>query len=194
MTDTKSVGAGLDPVDVCNLSRAELDERIAWVRGELMPHVVGRVRIPGGVALEIRNESGLEATVDHWLELERSCCGPLSWERRATSEPSRVRVEIGGVNPDGPMFARLPLLEGLEDEAASRWRRIAGASGIGSAIAVFVCCGLPMLLVPLLGAGAVGGFLRALDQPLPIALVAAGVTFLAWRAMQRRARPAEASG
>ena len=121
----------MEPIDVCSLDRAELDERIAWIRQELLPHVEGRVRLEGGVALELRDGPGIEAKLDHWIELERACCGGLSWERTAATGAGRLRVEIGGANPDGATFGRIPLLAGEEPRPhPSRRGRILRASGI----------------------------------------------------------------
>lgn len=102
--------AALDPIDVCSLDPEALAERIAWVRLVLVPHVLGRVRLPQGVALELEDAPGVSDRVDHWIELERRCCGGIRWARGVPSAASRHRIEIEGVDPDGPLFAAFPLL------------------------------------------------------------------------------------
>lgn len=174
-------GALVEPIDVCELSKAEVDERIAWTLRELMPWAIGRVRIAGGIALEFADRPGVVERLDHWVELERRCCGSIDWERTTSPLRGQVRVEIRGVNPESPVFAALPWTEIEEAKPPSstkrRVARILWASGLGTAVSLFVCCVLPLILSTLAGATLVASSLAWLDDPLWISLgaVAGGV-------------------
>ncbi len=97
----------VDPVDVCTLSGSGWSERVEWVRREIVPHAVGSERLADGLALELRDEPGLAAKLDAWSALERDCCAALSFERRESAIPGRLRFEIHGVDPDAATFAAL---------------------------------------------------------------------------------------
>lgn len=184
--------APLDPTEICTLSSEELSERIAWIRAEISPAALGRERIPNGVALEVADAPGLADRVDEWIALERQCCTSIDWQRRPSERRGQLRVEIGGVDPDGSLFAAWPL---LEDDASApsvdageggSISRLLRASGFGAGISFFVCCILPALLVAVFGASALAASLSWLDQPLWIGIGAVLASVAAWRRMGQR--------
>ena len=155
--------------------------------------MVGRVALVDGVALELADEPGLVDRVDEWIALERQCCSSIDWQRQPSLRRGQLRIEIGGVDPQGSLFAGWPLLEeakaGDAQEGAAI-ARVLKASGVGAGISFFVCCVLPALLVAVFGTSAVAASLAWLDQPVWIALGAVPISVIAWN---RIGWPARAS-
>lgn len=98
-----------DAAAACTLSPDGLAERLAWIRTEVVPHVVETERVDDGLALELAAAPGLAGTLERWIALERECCAGLSFARRASAAPGRLRLEIRGIDPDA---AALSLLRG----------------------------------------------------------------------------------
>lgn len=171
----------LDPVEVCTLSPDQLAERSKWIRSEILARALGKRRTDFGVAVEIADSPGMRERIDHWIELEGECCSSIRFERRESTEPGCVRVEIPGVDPDATFLDALP---DLDDDVSSAGParpetpggvgRFLRAGGIGALASIFTFCVLPMLLVSVLGAlfGGVAASvpLAALDDPLWIGL------------------------
>ena len=175
-------GPGLDPASVCTLPAVGLSERLAWIRREVLPHVLTREPLEGGLAFELRAAPELAARLDRWIELERECCSGLEFERVAGRRRGHVRLEIRGIDPDAALFADLP---GSAASPSPRVGRLARAAAAGLAASVVVCCLLPIAAAALLGAAAAP--LAALDGPLPMAggAVLAGSAAWLWLARRR---------
>jgi hypothetical protein len=90
--------------NACSLSDDGLNQRLAWIRREIIPHVVETIRLERGIAFELRAAPGLAETVDHLVGLERQCCSSLVFERRASAAPGRLRLEVRGIDPDAEVF------------------------------------------------------------------------------------------
>ncbi len=196
-SDAQTEGSGpLDPTQICTLSAEELSDRIAWVRAEIAPAALGRERLTKGVALEPADAPGLAERVDEWIALERQCCSSIDWQRRPSERRGQLRVEIGGVDPDGSLFAAWPLLEeggepsslssAISSEKGGSISRLLRASGFGAGVSFFICCILPALLVGVFGATALAASLSWLDQPLWIGVGAVLASAIAWRWMGQR--------
>ena len=112
--------AWIDPLEACSLSSDQLSERSEWIRHEIAPQVLGRRRLKDGLALEVVASPGMSERVDEWLEMERDCCGSIDWARRPSETAGQIRIEIPGVDPEGPLFAALPFLEPGEVPDVSR--------------------------------------------------------------------------
>ena len=179
---------GLDPLEECTLPPSDLGDRIEWIRREILPHAVGRERLPDGVTWELRDAPGLESRLDRLIELEAECCSRVSFAQQPGSKAGTRRLEIRGVDPDSP------ILQGTfpaEPEKAGVARRLGRAAGLGTALSLFVCCVLPIGAAALLGATAAAPF-ASLDQPWVIAgsgLLFGGAAFL-WQGRKRPAQPA----
>lgn len=172
--------APADPLEVCTLSADGMQERLAWIQREILPHHVGSERLVDGLALELVAVPGLGERLDHLIALERACCAPLAFERRPGTSPDRLRLEIRGVDPDAAVFGALRPPAGRR---ALAWRRIAGAAGVGSGVALGVCCLLPIAAVGLFGATS----WLALDAPgvlLTVWVLGTGAAWM-WRARRR---------
>jgi hypothetical protein len=164
-TTHPATGSSLDPAEICSLPPRDLQERLEWIRREILPHAVGSQRTGSGRAIELEAAAGLEWKLERLIEAERECCSGIDFEQVASAIPGRLRLEIRGVDPDAAIFSTLAGVRpsrGPRSPAA----RFAKAAGIGALGSVFLCCVLP------LGAGALVGStaLSFLDAPLPIGI------------------------
>ncbi len=177
----------LDPLDVCTLDANQLAERLRWIRAEILSHALGKEPLEDGIAIEVSDVPGIRDQIDDWLELEADCCQGIRFERHRSRTAEQVRIEIHGIDANGPLFGGVPDLPNRRALVLpSRVGRILRAGGLGAAVSVLLFCILPIGLVALLGATAVTVPLGALDDPLWIglgALVAAG---LIWRWLGRK--------
>ena len=139
----------------CQLPAADLDARIGRFATLFRRAYIDRSLDGGVVVWRLRNLHGVEAESLRLAELERACCGGLSFE--VSSHQDEVVWRISG--PRGALldaFYELPI--------AARQRRPAGMRtllGIGAACAA--CCAAPFAL--------------AWAAPL---LAAAGGSYFAW--------------
>lgn len=175
-----AVTPGVDPADVCTLSPSGLEQRIAWLRAEILPHTIETERLHGGLALELAHAPGLEAKLDRWAALERECCSELVFERRESRAEGRLRFEIRGLDPDAANFPSLRIARAEPSQRA----RLAKAAGFGLGSSLLVCCVIPIVAGMLFGAAAAP--LASLDGPLPIAAGALLGGLAAWRWLPRR--------
>lgn len=74
----------------CTLSGAELEERIARIRSELAPHATARAR--RAASLVVRFPASLRERLEHLVELERRCCGHLSFELRSDADALALEI------------------------------------------------------------------------------------------------------
>ncbi|MCR9093824.1 MAG: hypothetical protein NXI30_06395 [bacterium] len=174
---------GLDPLAVCSLPSGDLDERLAWIQREILPHATASERRPRGRVIELRDAPGLAAKLDHLISLERDCCAGIVFERGETSRPDHLRLEIRGVDPDASVFAVLDPT-GRSDATSVR---IGKAVGFGAIVSFLVCCVLPLAAGTIFGAAAVAP-IASLDAPGPIALGALVGSAAAWRWQAVRSR------
>ncbi|MDX1648550.1 MAG: hypothetical protein R3263_01730 [Myxococcota bacterium] len=162
-----------DPLEVCTLSADGMQERLAWIHHEILPHHVATERLVDGLALELAPAPGLRERLERLIALERACCDGIVFALAPAGSPDGLRLEIRGVDPDAPVLAA------LRRPAASRsdrGRRLARAAGVGAALGLLLCCAAPVAAVLLVGATP----WRALDHPGTLALVSAAGTGAAW--------------
>jgi len=157
--------SGLDPAEICALPPRDLQERLEWIRREILPHAVDSQRTGSGRAIELEAAAGLEWKLERLIEAESECCSGIDFERVASAIPGRVGLEIRGVDPDAAIFATLADVRpsGGPTSPAPRFAKAAAIGVLGS---VFVCCVLPIGAGALLG----GTALSFLDAPLPIGI------------------------
>jgi hypothetical protein len=98
---------GQNPAAVCTLSGDGFDDRIAWIRDAILPHVIETVRIDDGLAFELDDAPSVRGGVDHLIGLERDCCASIVFERTASATPGRLRLEVRGIDPDAALFRSL---------------------------------------------------------------------------------------
>ena len=172
----------LDPLEICTLPPRGRDDRLAWVRQEILPHAAETIRLEDGLAIELGASPALTEKVDRWIALERECCPGITFERRSSATPGRIRFEMHGVDPNASL---LKALGAPEAQPAGR-ARLAKAAGAGFTLSLFVCCVVPMAAGALLGAA--GAPLAALDGPIPIAAgsVVGGAGTWLWLGRRRR--------
>ena len=175
---------GIDPLEVCTLSAGGLEERLAWIRAEILVHAVSRERSPDGITWELEDVPGLTAKLDRLVVLERECCSGIVFEHRPSATARRRVLEVRGIDPRAAVFAA------LQDpgEPPRLVERIAKAAGLGTLLSLLVCCVLPIGAVALLGAAATAPF-ASLDDPWLIggsALLFGGGAF-AWQSWRRAA-------
>jgi hypothetical protein len=97
----------MDPIPFCTLTAGELDDRLAWIRAEILPHVRHMERLEGGVAWELADAPGLAEKIDRLIELERACCSSIVFARTASATPGGLRLEIRGIDPDAEIVREL---------------------------------------------------------------------------------------
>ena len=79
--------------DVCSLPPESLQERLAWIRAEILPHVRRTRELPNGLVFEVARRPNLEARLERLVELERECCSGLDWTLESGSDPLQLSVE-----------------------------------------------------------------------------------------------------
>ncbi len=181
--------AAVDPLAVCTLPPDGREQRLAWIRSEILPHAVDGERIEDGLAWEFDDAPGLAARLDRLVALERECCSGIVFEHQPSQTAGRRRLEVRGIDPQAPIFANLQ----LEPAAPGRvGPRLAKAAGMGTLVSFFVCCVLPIAAAAALGAAAAAPF-ASLDNPWIIAAVAllTGAARFAWQNRRRAATAAK---
>jgi hypothetical protein len=173
----------LDPAEVCTLPRDGLNERMAWIRDEILPHARRTERLASGLAWELDLAPGLSEKLDHLIALERECCRGIVFERTDASVPGSLRLEVRGIDPGAAVFRTLQQVQRENDRA--RWAHLAKAGGLGGLVSLVVCCVLPLLAAALVGSAAVAP-LAVLDQPWVIGLGTLPATAAAWWWLRRR--------
>lgn len=118
--------ADLNPAEICTLSPEGLGDRLAWVRKEILPHAVEKVRLGNGLALELVEAPGLTEKIDHLIALERECCSGIVFERHASTTEGQVRLEVRGIDPDAQVFQAFGVPES-NPPAGTRLAKAAGA-------------------------------------------------------------------
>jgi len=166
----------LDPAEVCTLSTADLGERMAWIRDEILPHARRTERLRSGLAWELDPAPGLAEKLDHLIALERECCRGIVFARTDASTPGGLRLEVRGIDPDAAVLRRLQV---RREGDRGRWTLLAKAGGLGALASLVVCCVLPLFAAALVGSAAAAP-LAALDQPSSIGLGTLSGTAAAW--------------
>lgn len=91
----------------CSLNDADFHKRRAHARQRLIPKVMGLEHIENGLIFRFDAEAKLEADVRKFVDLERQCCGFLTFTLiSATSDP----LVVTGLKIEGPPEAA-PTLE-----------------------------------------------------------------------------------
>jgi hypothetical protein len=180
--DETALAPRLDPAAVCTLPRDGLNERMAWLRDEILPHARGTERLESGLAWELEMAPGLSEKLDHLIALERECCRGIVFERMDASVPGMLRLEVRGIDPDAAVFRTLQVQREYD---RARWALLAQAGGLGVPLSFVVCCVLPLLAAALVGSAAVAP-LVVLDQPWVIGLGTLPTTAAAWWWLRRR--------
>lgn len=78
----------------CSLSNAELGRRIAWIRREVLPHLLREQKLATKTVWELAEVPGLAEKLDQWSALERRCCADHVFERVPSARPGELRFEI----------------------------------------------------------------------------------------------------
>lgn len=81
----------------CSLTDAELRERRAMIRKALLPHVVD-CRLSGlELAMDFSNVEAVRSDVEQFVDLERQCCGFLTF----TISPPGEKLTLNIEGPEG---------------------------------------------------------------------------------------------
>ena len=86
----------------CSLSDEAFRERRALVRASLRPHVVRRERFDGGLRITFADAHPVAAELERFLDLERRCCGFLSFA--VTAQESGLVLTVTGPPGAGPIL------------------------------------------------------------------------------------------
>jgi hypothetical protein len=160
-----------------------LNDRLAWIRAEILPHAVACERSSNGVVWELEDAAGLAEKLDRLVALERECCSSIVFAHGPSANGGRRRFEVRGVDPEA-------LLSTLHVDASEPPRRLGGriakAAGTGTLLSLFVCCVLPIAAAAVLGAAVAAPF-ASLDNPWTIAAAAVlfGGAAFAWQGRRR---------
>ena len=77
----------------CSLNSAAFRERRTLVRRRLLPHVTGIARSDSGVILAFANTDALYAELEAFMDLERQCCGFLTFTLSPAAESLTLSIE-----------------------------------------------------------------------------------------------------
>lgn len=180
--ETAALAPRLDPAEVCTLPGDGLNDRMAWIRDEILPHARRTERLESGLAWELDPAPGLSEKLDHLIALERECCRGIVFGRTDASVPGRLRLEVRGIDPSAAVFRTLRV---QREDAPARWALLAKAGGLGVLLSLAVCCVLPLFAAVLVGTAAVAP-LAVLDQPWLIAVGTLPGAAAAWWWLRRR--------
>ena len=84
--------------DPCSLGPAELEERLAMIRREIVPHVTRSEELERGLLLDFDATPGMRAKLEQLVELERRCCSGLRWELEEVGSAT-LRLGVTGTDP-----------------------------------------------------------------------------------------------
>ena len=174
----------LDPLAICALPANGLNERLAWIRSEILPHAVKAEQTSDGLVWELEDARGLAAKLDRLVALERECCSGIVFEHRRSATAGRLHLEVRNIDPSAAVFASLMAGPGQPPRMGTR---LAKAATVGTVFSLVVCCALPLAAGALLGATAAAP-IASLDRPSIIAgaaILAGGLAF-AWQSRARR--------
>lgn len=173
---------------VCTLPESSIGERSAMLKREILPHALATRRIADGFELEFPQDPAIRRKLEHWAELERSCCEEARFEIHESS--GRLRLTVHGIDPAANALSEL--LDSAEPPPRdSRIAGVAMAGGVGAVGAFLVLCVLPMGLIAVAGAS-VAGPLANLESPpaLAVGTLAIGGGWWWWR-RRRSQKPAQ---
>ncbi len=100
------VGTRADGCEVvCTLPESSLGERAAMVKREILPHALAHSRIADGFQLEFPQDPEIRRKLEHWAELERSCCQEARFE--IEERAGGLRLTVHGIDPAANALAEL---------------------------------------------------------------------------------------
>ena len=177
-SNTQSFGETQDPAEICTLRGSELDERLSWIGGEILPYVIRSTRMSQGMDVDFREEPGLKDKLNELIRLEAECCEGILYRQTAGPQPGVLRLEIRGIDSNARVFQAVwEPLGGVS--GAGTLGRLVKSIGAGTGLSLLVCCVLPIAAVAVLGG--VAAPLSGLDGPIPITIGAVVGGALAWR-------------
>lgn len=165
--------------EVCSLPRPTLEQRLALVRREFLPHVLRSQQLEDGVRWEFPDEPGQVTRLERLIELERACCSGISF---ALERGEGLWLAIRGIDPNAELFASLERAAAPQPTGLARFAK---AGGLGMAISFVVFCVVPIGVAAVAGA-AVAAPLAGLESPLSLGLGALVAGVGAWLWLRRR--------
>ena len=191
------------PIDAarCSLSADQLDERKEELRSGLAQRIVAARELSDGIALGFPAGAAMRAEIDAFIQFESDCCSFAKYQVAGHEGDDRQWLGIRGpAGTHGLMRRLVPATVAVEMlETVPGWLRPLrwGAAGLGSGVALLICCATPLLPL-LLGALGVAALLPWLGPwldgaALLLLIVSCGLLGLA---LHRRAsaRAAQAGG
>lgn len=168
--------------EVCNLPPKDAQQRIAFLRAEILPRATSRRIDADGAHFEFPRDEDLAVQLRSLVDFERQCCSSLEWELSEGEHALTLRV--GGLDPASPLLASV-----MEPPVSStpRWLTLLRTGGFGLAASFVVFCVVPLSLAAWLG-GSVAASLAGLDNPWIIASGALLFGLGGWRWERARAR------
>lgn len=103
----------------CALPPADLEARIAHLRGTLAGRILERRHLSNGVAARFPEDPDTRAQLEEFIAFERECCAFASFELTAAGEGS-LWLEVRG--PEGTRDLFVGLLEGSDVRPGSQAR------------------------------------------------------------------------
>ncbi len=86
--------AGISPEPSCSLSDNGRADRRALMRKSLLPHVANCELDGRTLSMAFANRAGLRSDLEAFVDLERQCCGFLSFS--VSSQENRLMLTIEG--------------------------------------------------------------------------------------------------
>ncbi|MEO1482053.1 MAG: hypothetical protein AAFU77_08090 [Myxococcota bacterium] len=102
----------------CSLNTEEFRKRRRFARNEVLPFVTKLHQLEGGLELFFAERSDAHEAVERFVELERQCCGFLSFDVRPTPQRDGFVLRVTG--PNGTRDTITLLREAAQEAMALR--------------------------------------------------------------------------
>jgi hypothetical protein len=81
---------------VCSLPPERLRERLEMIRGEIAPLVNASRELADGREWQFANGSQIKTQLENLIELERQCCGGITFDLRVADAGDRLLLSARG--------------------------------------------------------------------------------------------------
>lgn len=89
---------------MCSLPTDALQDRLAMIRREILPHVKRTEMLPNGFICEFDRHSDLQAKLEDLVVFERTCCGGLAFDLQSLPDANTLRLTVIGADPHSGIF------------------------------------------------------------------------------------------
>lgn len=89
---------------MCSLSADELQDRLAMIRRDILPHVKRTEVLPNGFICEFDQHAEFQSKLEDLVALERTCCGGLTFDLQSLPGANTLRLTVTGADPHSGIF------------------------------------------------------------------------------------------